>query len=60
MKQSGLGRRHGAAGLLKYVEPQNVSAQHVIGFDPAFGRTPAQHAAFLLSAMKAMKAFRIR
>ncbi|WP_433684574.1 succinic semialdehyde dehydrogenase [Nocardia sp. CA-119907] len=60
MKQSGLGRRHGTAGLMKYVEPQNISAQHVVGFDPAFGRTPAQHAAFLLHAMKTMKAARIR
>ncbi|MGV9614509.1 succinic semialdehyde dehydrogenase [Nocardia xishanensis] len=60
MKQSGLGRRHGTAGFLKYVEPQNISAQHVLGFDPAFGRTAAQHADFLLKAMKAMKVLRIR
>ena len=29
MKSSGLGRRHGREGLLKYTETQNITAQHV-------------------------------
>lgn len=33
MKQSGLSRRHGAQGLMKYTEPQTVSVQHI---GPAF------------------------
>jgi succinate-semialdehyde dehydrogenase / glutarate-semialdehyde dehydrogenase len=60
MKQSGLGRRHGSSGLLKYVDQQNVAAQHFVGFDPAFGLSPKQHAAFLSRSMKLMKATRIR
>ncbi|PSQ90164.1 MAG: succinic semialdehyde dehydrogenase [Bacteroidetes bacterium QS_8_64_10] len=34
MKASGLGRRHGAAGILKYTEAQTVAAQHGL---PVFG-----------------------
>jgi succinate-semialdehyde dehydrogenase/glutarate-semialdehyde dehydrogenase len=29
-KDSGVGRRHGAQGLLKYTEPQTVAIQHVV------------------------------
>ena len=60
MKQSGLGRRHGSSGLLKYTDQQNVASQHVVGFDPAYGLSPKQHAAFLTRCMKLMKAARIR
>jgi succinate-semialdehyde dehydrogenase/glutarate-semialdehyde dehydrogenase len=31
-KDSGLGRRHGREGLLKYTEPQTVAVQHLVGF----------------------------
>jgi succinate-semialdehyde dehydrogenase/glutarate-semialdehyde dehydrogenase len=34
MKDSGLGRRHGAAGILKYTEAQTVSVQRLIGIAP--------------------------
>jgi succinate-semialdehyde dehydrogenase/glutarate-semialdehyde dehydrogenase len=34
MKDSGLGRRHGAAGILKYTESQTVSVQRLIGIAP--------------------------
>jgi succinate-semialdehyde dehydrogenase/glutarate-semialdehyde dehydrogenase len=34
MKESGLGRRHGADGLLKYTEAQTVSVQRVMGIAP--------------------------
>jgi hypothetical protein len=30
MKQSGVGRRHGAEGIVKYTEAQTVAAQHFI------------------------------
>ena len=32
MKQSGIGRRHGRDGILKFTEAQTIAAQHVIGF----------------------------
>jgi succinate-semialdehyde dehydrogenase/glutarate-semialdehyde dehydrogenase len=31
MGKSGVGRRHGAEGLLKYTEPQTIAEQRVIG-----------------------------
>ena len=33
-KDSGVGRRHGREGLLKYTEPQTVAVQHLVGFAP--------------------------
>jgi succinate-semialdehyde dehydrogenase/glutarate-semialdehyde dehydrogenase len=60
MKASGLGRRHGVEGILKYTEPQTVSVQHLMGFGAAFGRTDEQWAALLTTAVKAMKTIGIR
>jgi succinate-semialdehyde dehydrogenase/glutarate-semialdehyde dehydrogenase len=34
MKDSGLGRRHGATGILKYTEPQTVSVQRLMAIAP--------------------------
>jgi succinate-semialdehyde dehydrogenase/glutarate-semialdehyde dehydrogenase len=34
---SGVGRRHGAEGLLKYVESQTISTARLINLDPPFG-----------------------
>jgi succinate-semialdehyde dehydrogenase/glutarate-semialdehyde dehydrogenase len=34
MKDSGLGRRHGATGILKYTEPQTVSVQRLMPIAP--------------------------
>lgn len=37
MKASGVGRRHGADGILKYTESQTVSTARVINLDPPLG-----------------------
>lgn len=37
MGDSGLGRRHGDEGLLKYTESQTVATQRFLGFGPQFG-----------------------
>jgi succinate-semialdehyde dehydrogenase/glutarate-semialdehyde dehydrogenase len=42
MGDSGLGRRHGDEGLLKYTESQTVAVQRILGFGPAFGMTDEQ------------------
>ncbi|MEV0495409.1 succinic semialdehyde dehydrogenase [Streptomyces atratus] len=60
MKASGIGRRHGTAGLLKYTEPQTVASQHLLGFDPAFGLSRAQHVRLFTRALRLLKALRIR
>jgi aldehyde dehydrogenase (NAD+)/succinate-semialdehyde dehydrogenase/glutarate-semialdehyde dehydrogenase len=60
MKNSGLGRRHGQGGLVKYTEPQTVASQRLLGFDPAFGMSRARQAAMFTASLRAFKALRIR
>jgi succinate-semialdehyde dehydrogenase/glutarate-semialdehyde dehydrogenase len=60
MKASGLGRRHGVEGLLKYTETQTVAVQRLMGFGAVFGRTDEQWAGLLTSAVKAMKKAGVR
>ncbi len=55
MKASGMGRRHGAEGILKYTEAQNVSAQYLVPIAPAFGMSQQAHATALTLGLRAMK-----
>jgi succinate-semialdehyde dehydrogenase / glutarate-semialdehyde dehydrogenase len=55
MKASGLGRRHGREGILKYTESQTVATQSLIPIGP-FGFLPAQrYAAVITWILKLMK-----
>ena len=61
MKASGLGRRHGVEGLLKYTESQTVSVQRLFGFGAA--ARPHRRAvgpAILTAAVRAMKNLGVR
>ncbi|MFG3039263.1 succinic semialdehyde dehydrogenase [Streptomyces sp. NPDC048330] len=60
MGDSGLGRRHGAEGILKYTEAQTVAHQRVQGFHPPPAITPERWATLLTRALKVMKAVGIR
>jgi succinate-semialdehyde dehydrogenase/glutarate-semialdehyde dehydrogenase len=60
MKASGLGRRHGVEGLMKYTESQNVAVQRGIGFGAPFGRTDEQWAGLMTMAFSSLKALRIK
>lgn len=60
MKASGVGRRHGREGILKYTESQNVTAQHLIGFGPPPGMSDETFANVLSVSMNVMKRMRIR
>ncbi|MEV5161912.1 succinic semialdehyde dehydrogenase [Streptomyces sp. NPDC053728] len=60
MKDSGLGRRHGSEGILKYTEAQTVAQQRLMPLAPAFGLDDEKYAAFMSRSLKAMKAFRLR
>jgi succinate-semialdehyde dehydrogenase/glutarate-semialdehyde dehydrogenase len=60
MKASGLGRRHGVEGLLKYTESQTVSVQRGIGFGAQLGRSDEQWAGLLTRAARVMKAVGVR
>jgi succinate-semialdehyde dehydrogenase/glutarate-semialdehyde dehydrogenase len=59
MKASGLGRRHGVEGLMKYTEAQTVSVQHLVGFGAPFGRTDEQWAGLMTAAFRALKTLRV-
>ncbi len=60
MKDSGLGRRHGSEGILKYTEAQTIAQQRLIPLAPAFGMDDEKYAAFMTRSLKAMKALRLR
>jgi succinate-semialdehyde dehydrogenase/glutarate-semialdehyde dehydrogenase len=60
MNQSGLSRRHGAEGITKYTEAQNVTAQHAVGFAAPFGLSDERWAKTLTIALMAIKLFRVR
>lgn len=54
-KQSGMGRRHGEQGLLKYTEPRTVAAQRVIPLSRPFLDDGAQWAGLLTLALKSAR-----
>ncbi|MET9926570.1 MULTISPECIES: succinic semialdehyde dehydrogenase [unclassified Streptomyces] len=60
MGDSGLGRRHGADGILKYTEPQTVAHQRIQGFTPPARISPETWAALLTGALKFLKAAGVR
>ncbi len=60
MGDSGLGRRHGADGILKYTEPQTVAHQRIQGFYPPSGISPEAWATLLTGALKVLKAAGVR
>ena len=55
MGQSGLGRRHGDEGLLKYTQPQSIVTQRALGFGAPAGWTDERWGSALISAVTAMK-----
>ena len=55
MGDSGLGRRHGDDGLLKYTEPQTVATQRALGWGPPFGWSDERWGGTLVSALAVMK-----
>ncbi|GGS81200.1 succinic semialdehyde dehydrogenase [Planobispora rosea] len=61
MKSSGLGRRHGAEGLLKYTEVQNIASQASwLGFEPILGMTYDKYADTLTGLLKTMKKLHLK
>ncbi|MFE2529886.1 succinic semialdehyde dehydrogenase [Streptomyces sp. NPDC059382] len=60
MKDSGLGRRHGSEGILKYTEAQTVAHQRLLPMAPSLGMDDEKYAAFMTRSLKIMKALRFR
>jgi succinate-semialdehyde dehydrogenase/glutarate-semialdehyde dehydrogenase len=60
MKSSGLGRRHGADGLLKLTEPQTVASQRLLGFDPPSYLSQERYATVLTHTLGVLKRLHVR
>jgi succinate-semialdehyde dehydrogenase/glutarate-semialdehyde dehydrogenase len=54
-KASGLGRRHGAEGILKYTESQTVAVQRGPAFAPPAGLGEESYSRLLSGALKALR-----
>ena len=54
-KDSGLGRRHGREGILKYTESQNVSVQRVMAIAPPKGVSYKQFARAMTATLRVWK-----
>ena len=52
---SGLGRRHGIAGMLQYTEGQNIAIQRALGFGPPFGLSDQSWGEMLTRSLGVMK-----
>ncbi len=60
MGDSGLGRRHGAEGILKYTESQTVAQQRLLPIAPSLGMDDRRYTAVISAALRAMKTLRLR
>lgn len=55
MRQSGLGRRHGAEGLLKYTEAQTIAVQRLLPLAPPPWVAETRYARWLPRLLRAMR-----
>ncbi len=54
MRESGMGRRQGAEGILRYTESQSVGTQKVLRFAPMYGMSDEQYAKFMTLSVRLM------
>ena len=59
MGDSGLGRRHGRDGILKYTESQNVTVQRLVGFGGLPGMSDRRFADLLVRALWVLRRMRL-
>jgi succinate-semialdehyde dehydrogenase/glutarate-semialdehyde dehydrogenase len=55
MRESGLGRRQGAEGILRYTETQSVATQRFLRFGPMFGLSDERYAKLMTSQLRVLK-----
>lgn len=60
MGSSGLGRRHGVEGLLRFTQPQTIATAHLVTMSPKFGRSDEQWSGILVKFLKVMKKLGLR
>jgi succinate-semialdehyde dehydrogenase/glutarate-semialdehyde dehydrogenase len=56
MKASGVSRRHGAEGIMKYTESQTVAVQHLVPLAPFAGMSEETWVKGMTAALRALKA----
>jgi succinate-semialdehyde dehydrogenase / glutarate-semialdehyde dehydrogenase len=59
MNQSGIGRRHGAEGILKFTEAQTVAVQRLFPIAPSHGMTAEFYARLMTRLVKLMRLIRV-
>ena len=55
MRESGLGRRQGAEGVLRYTETQSVATQRLLRFGPMLGLSDERYAKVMAAQLKLLK-----
>ena len=55
MRESGLGRRQGAEGVLRYTETQSVATQRLVRFGPMLGMSDATYARVMTAQLRLLK-----
>jgi succinate-semialdehyde dehydrogenase/glutarate-semialdehyde dehydrogenase len=60
MGQSGIGRRHGAEGILRFTEAQTTARQRLLPIAPWFGMTEQRWGALMLRSLRLLKALRMK
>jgi acyl-CoA reductase-like NAD-dependent aldehyde dehydrogenase len=55
MRQSGMGRRQGAEGILRYTESQSVATQRAIRFSPMLGMSDEAYARVMSLNLRLMR-----
>jgi succinate-semialdehyde dehydrogenase / glutarate-semialdehyde dehydrogenase len=60
MGQSGLGRRHGAEGILRFTEAQTAARQRLLPIAPWFGMSEQRWGALMLRSLKLLKVLRMK
>ena len=55
MRESGMGRRQGSEGILRYTETQSVGTQRLIRFAPQFGMSDEAYAKVMTANLRLMK-----
>jgi acyl-CoA reductase-like NAD-dependent aldehyde dehydrogenase len=59
MKESGIGRRHGAEGILKFTETQTVSVQRLLPIAPSHGMSAEFYARWMTRLLKLVRHIRV-
>jgi succinate-semialdehyde dehydrogenase/glutarate-semialdehyde dehydrogenase len=54
MRQSGMGRRQGAEGILRYTDTQSVATQRGLRIGPSFGLSQEQYAKLMTVSLRVL------